>query len=357
MGIYRCPYLFVLSGYLLSRPYLKALSGRYSFPATIPFYVRRLVRIYPPYFAALLVYIGLRGIAHAKMPDFMNMALYTLLFFNYGSQGYFFSINPAFWSLSIEVQFYIILPVIAGAVYLLMHNKRGNSAIFTFVIVLYVIGILSRSVEFLVTRQIIPHPAESIIYFRTLPSYLDLFGAGVLVASLEFIPSVAAKLRHSYTPLLLFTLGSALFLIANIWCSVIGSGPWLTINNFWFSVAFPILLCLGIIFMMIPIVLNWGERMVWLNSRPIVAIGAISYSVYLYHIGIQFFILKTVHLENTISDYGLRNFAYSLISFIPVIVVSAIMYWIIERPCLNYLSKSRSGPRTNNVQTLLAKNG
>jgi peptidoglycan/LPS O-acetylase OafA/YrhL len=40
---------FVLSGYLISSPFLKAIRGRSALPSTGRFYMRRLIRIYPPY--------------------------------------------------------------------------------------------------------------------------------------------------------------------------------------------------------------------------------------------------------------------------------------------------------------------
>jgi peptidoglycan/LPS O-acetylase OafA/YrhL len=102
---------FVLSGYVFA-PYLfgKPLE-------MVPHLVRRFFRLYPLYVCALLTYVVL------KMPDpsalrhfwshlFMLHTLFSL------DVAFFY--NPAFWSLPPEVEFYLLLPLLA----LLMRHWR-----------------------------------------------------------------------------------------------------------------------------------------------------------------------------------------------------------------------------------------
>ena len=47
---------FILSGYLIGKPYLRALLRGERLPGIGGFYMRRLLRIYPPYLVSLLFF-------------------------------------------------------------------------------------------------------------------------------------------------------------------------------------------------------------------------------------------------------------------------------------------------------------
>jgi peptidoglycan/LPS O-acetylase OafA/YrhL len=102
---------FVISGFVFA-PYL---FGRRLQP--VPFLIRRLFRIYPLYVVALLCYAGLHWL-HGAPNDYF----FTHLFFlqTTASLDIAFYYNPALWSLPPEVEFYLVLPLLA----LLMH--RGS---------------------------------------------------------------------------------------------------------------------------------------------------------------------------------------------------------------------------------------
>ena len=94
---------FVLSGFVFA-PYLwgKALSPW-------AFAIRRFFRIYPAYVLALAVYIGLKLQAgHAPLYVWEH-----LTFWHVQSREMAFYYNPPFWSLPAEVEFYLLLPLLA----------------------------------------------------------------------------------------------------------------------------------------------------------------------------------------------------------------------------------------------------
>lgn len=96
---------FVLSGYVF---------GPYFFGRPLawgPHLVRRAFRLYPLYLLALALYVGLKlpdPAATRYVVDHLFMA-HTLR-----SMEIAFFYNPAFWSLPPEVEFYLVLPLIAG---------------------------------------------------------------------------------------------------------------------------------------------------------------------------------------------------------------------------------------------------
>jgi peptidoglycan/LPS O-acetylase OafA/YrhL len=97
---------FVLSGYVFA-PYVfgKPLAAG-------PHFVRRFFRLYPLYAVALLTYAAL------KQPDaaaWKHVGSHLLMLHTLQSQETAFFYNPAFWSLPPEVEFYILLPLLALA--------------------------------------------------------------------------------------------------------------------------------------------------------------------------------------------------------------------------------------------------
>lgn len=97
---------FVLSGYVFA-PYL------FGKPLPLwPHLIRRLFRLYPLYLCALLLYAGLRLPAanawdHFGVHLLMGHTLNTLEIANF--------YNPAFWSLPPELEYYLLLPLLAWA--------------------------------------------------------------------------------------------------------------------------------------------------------------------------------------------------------------------------------------------------
>lgn len=95
---------FVLSGYVFA-PYF------FGKPVdTVPHLVRRFFRLYPLYACALVTY------ALLKLPDpaawrYIWPHLFMLHTFHSLDVAFFY--NPAFWSLPPEVEFYLVLPLLA----------------------------------------------------------------------------------------------------------------------------------------------------------------------------------------------------------------------------------------------------
>ena len=103
---------FVLSGFVFA-PYLfgKPL-------ATGAFGVRRFFRIYPAYFLALLIYFGMAWSDGRELAYWWQHLVFAYL----QSREMAFYYNPVFWSLPSEVEFYLLLPVLAW----LCRVRAGN---------------------------------------------------------------------------------------------------------------------------------------------------------------------------------------------------------------------------------------
>lgn len=94
---------FVLSGFVFA-PYLWGQTLTLK-----AFALRRFFRIYPAYLLALAVYVGLK-LDEGHAPLFVWEHLF---FLQVQSREMAFYYNPPFWSLPAEVEFYLVLPLIA----------------------------------------------------------------------------------------------------------------------------------------------------------------------------------------------------------------------------------------------------
>jgi peptidoglycan/LPS O-acetylase OafA/YrhL len=92
---------FVLSGFCI---HLRAARSR-ALPSLRRFLLRRFWRIYPPYWIALGLFALVAG------PSLTDLAAHAAMVHTL-SERTFFSINPAFWSLATEEQFYLAYPLV-----------------------------------------------------------------------------------------------------------------------------------------------------------------------------------------------------------------------------------------------------
>ncbi len=197
---------FVLSGFLLARPWMTAAAAGAPYPSTGHFFARRARRILPTYWLHLALLIGLilpilRGSFAVLGSEIgqTNLWLHTLLlhFLHPGSSSSL-GLNMALWSLSIEAQFYLLLPVLAP---LFVRNRVMIALPAALLIALlwktYAPGLLmewvylnvspSRLVFFdPVSGHAGPFPPEMMRFFleRQLPGEIIAFALGMAAANL-----------------------------------------------------------------------------------------------------------------------------------------------------------------------------
>lgn len=106
---------FVLSGFLLFLPYAKSLLFETSWPSTRYFYLRRALRILPGYYVSLFLLILLIHPEYLHFDHLTQLTLFLTLFMDSSSTTYR-QINGPFWTLAVEWQFYLLLPLFALAI-------------------------------------------------------------------------------------------------------------------------------------------------------------------------------------------------------------------------------------------------
>jgi exopolysaccharide production protein ExoZ len=115
---------FAISGYLFA-PYLV---GR-PLPV-LPFLTRRFFRLYPLYLVALATYAGLHVLNGQKLE---HLIVHLFFLQTLESREIAFHFNGAFWSLPPEVEFYLVLPILAK----LVRGTRQVTALFAVAVTLH----------------------------------------------------------------------------------------------------------------------------------------------------------------------------------------------------------------------------
>jgi peptidoglycan/LPS O-acetylase OafA/YrhL len=155
---------FVLSGYLITRNLVQLREKTRPARSFFVFYFRRVLRIVPPYYLALVVMMIVQSIS-------MNEAAWYFGFVSNVHDAFFGQVQGVYapmWSIAVEEQFYLIWPVIV-----LLVPMRQLPRVFLAVIA------IAPLVRYLMT----PYGFNAI--YTLMPCRMDLLAMGALFALLE----------------------------------------------------------------------------------------------------------------------------------------------------------------------------
>ena len=104
---------FVVSGFCIHLSFLRGGNNWRNF------FIRRFFRIYPAYLITLmffaLVFPRTRLAFHYVLHDCCQLGSHVMLLHNFSAK-YLFGINPSFWSIAVEIQLYLIYPLLLALV-------------------------------------------------------------------------------------------------------------------------------------------------------------------------------------------------------------------------------------------------
>lgn len=303
LGGFGVDVFFVLSGYIITMRLLaeEQAAGAVDLKA---FYIRRVFRILPPalaYLIVLCVAAQLTRIADFRWQDVAG-ALFFLRNYQtwYGNAGVY---TAHFWSLAIEEHFYFLWP---GLLVLIGRKRAAWAAL---------LGALACAAwrhHDLATHASFHwrwiHPTGTDFPVRT-----DVRLDGLLLGSALAIAFRKDWFRRALEPLPTgFTL--AAFLVALGSTKLTHHLPSLATN-----VLIAAMICLSVVEQR-----GWAHRM--LNARPLVWIGEISYSLYLWQ---QLFLLSPSNSSPPLGRFNLAPWNV-LLSF----VMAAGSFYLLERPMI-----------------------
>ncbi|WP_067673586.1 acyltransferase family protein [Nocardia miyunensis] len=263
---------FGLSGFLLWRPHAAAARGLGTAPSAGRYLLHRAARILPAYWVvvcAVLILLPTAADSAGRRVWLANLALIQVFVPLTLTDGL-----TQMWSLSVEVAFYLVLPLLAFAVVWL----RGRSARWRAPIVL-ALGLISLG------WNLLPVPTPNAIHSDNwLPGYLPWFAAGMLLAELVETP-VARPSRWRRIAANRWAMWS-LAVVALVASSTDLAGPaGLDRGTPWQYVAKMALGALIGFGLLAPLILG-QHRHQWLRSRMAAAIGRWSYGIFIWHLAV-----------------------------------------------------------------------
>ncbi len=180
---------FVLSGFLIFRPFAAANLVGAPRPNLRSYFLRRALRIYPAYWVAFFGLLALGEIQmHGGLRDYLAHLLLVHTYLPERLQTLFDGLGPS-WSLVVEVSFYVVVPILAWML------RRAK-------LVGHVVVLSSLTVSGFVVRYVtIAHPGSGWVksFLGVLPKAFAALAPGMLLAVASLYP--AAKLRRVARPL------------------------------------------------------------------------------------------------------------------------------------------------------------
>lgn len=175
------PLFFVLSGFLIFRPFVAAMIDGRDRPDVRRYAIRRAARIVPAYWVAILIPAALLAwLDHGQARPVEQLPIFLLFAQNYvdaTSQG----LNPPTWTIVVEVSFYVAVPIAAVLLGLAMAKLSGSRARRT-VLAVVCIGLLLLG-GYVLGQCALNGPNHSPLK-DSLLGRLNSFAAGMLVAVL-----------------------------------------------------------------------------------------------------------------------------------------------------------------------------
>jgi peptidoglycan/LPS O-acetylase OafA/YrhL len=185
---------FVLSGFLLARSYLRADFLSRPAPNLWRYYAQRIVRIGPPYWITLLLVLFLftPSLIPADRVYSQNGLLMFLVHLVFGQTAFlpafgWYHIETPFWTLTIEMMFYLALPLMVRA---FVRQRWMVSVPLTLALVLgWLYGCrygFNGLVQLVMDYSIFGFGADSARFFlsHTFPAHLLHFALGITLCNL-----------------------------------------------------------------------------------------------------------------------------------------------------------------------------
>ena len=326
------PIFFVLSGFLLYRPFVLRHLGGGGHPPLARFWVRRAARIFPAYWVALTLvpFVVGRTFVH----DATDATIYYGLLQAYDANRVLGGLYQA-WSLCTELAFYLFLPLYA----LVQGRQQRPPAQQLRRELVGLVGLYLASVAYRVLLLVMGVTGYQ---FTWLPAWLDVFALGMLLAvasawmtTTAVVPRpVAFVMRRPEVAL--GAAVSAFVVVANL-----GMPTGLAPLSSWHRLAGQLLYSVVAVALVAPAVfVTTGRLPALLTSRPLAAVGLVSYSIYLWH---------PAMIDKAVEWTGGRTLAAEagpvfVLALALSFGVAAVSYAVVERPGAT-VSELRSGPQ------------
>jgi peptidoglycan/LPS O-acetylase OafA/YrhL len=292
-------FFFLLSGFILVVAYEKQITQNNL--SVIPFYVKRIARIYPLFLLALLLTLAYHFLIHNEHTRLQQKLPFELMML----QTWFYpgSINYPAWSISCEIFFYLLFPL-----YILkLANIRLQSAIKWAIVILIVTVSCSYFLENISNSIFKEELKQGYLYQHPVFRFPIFFCGNVL--GLMYIKNV----KVPFLQLLgLFLLGCLFVYLWTFKPTHIGS----SFKQVGFLLIYVVLI--------VVLLQNEDFSIKYLSNKLFTALGDISYGIYLLQFPMSSFILVFT------KDFATGT--HFLIYLLALLFTSYFTYQYFEKP-------------------------
>lgn len=290
---------FVISGMILARPFARHYLAGEKRVDLRKYYLRRLTRLEPPYLLSILLLVALVEIyTHGRPgPGFSGHVLATMAYVHTLTYAQL-PINFVAWSLEVEIQFYILAPLVMRFFCIPRKGVRRG----VLLALMLGMGILQL------------HGPEGIRFTGSILYYGNFFLAGLVVADIWTLD--LPDTRHSWKWDITGFAGLGLLFTVPATALAHALLPFLLL-----------LICLAALRSLV------FRR--WLSTPWVAVPGGMCYSIYLLHATVITAVFKVS--RHLILPHALlvENYLIQVLAIgIPVLVVSGVYFRFIEQPCM-----------------------
>ncbi len=279
IGRYGIQLFFMISGFVIFMTINKTEKIK-------DFVISRFSRLYPAYwFAVILTYSATLMIPLPGRMVGLSEALINLSMF----QTWFRipNVDGVYWTLAIELSFYIIMCLLYVSGYI--------KKIVTVSIIWMVIILLTNHIE-----NYYGYKVHAAVKLALILDYGHLFIAGIMFYKLYEDKKLKYLFCIAFSYMVEYKVNSGFLIISGVYF---------------------LLFCF--------LVLN---LLSWLKFKPLVFLGAISYSLYLIHQNVGYIIIRVLY------DRGINNpYLIILIPIVMTIIVAFFMNILVEKPSMRLI--------------------
>jgi peptidoglycan/LPS O-acetylase OafA/YrhL len=299
---------FAISGFVLALPFVRrGILGEGKPIGIKDYFIRRLTRLEPPFVVSLMlfamVHVFLLDEPWAEIQKDFWAGLFYLHGLVFGAPN---PINPVTWSLEVEAQFYVLVPLLFCLVFRFTNILiRIGSILILTIISIYLKGIFTESGN----QQL----------SATILAYFANFSMGILFAFVFVLDKQNWLKMKSY----IFDLVG----LASVFLIFYFYKP----QHIWYN---NVIFNLAVFIMMISAFK--GKLFNYFFTRPwVYVIGGMCYSIYLLHYAFFHFLVPFTSKIQLGMGYKIDYFLQIIIAVPIMLIVTTLFYLLVERPCMD----------------------
>jgi len=326
--------LLMLSGFLLFLPYARHAVEKTPLPRIGEYYRKRAARILPSYLFCILIILFCFALPNGEynsrehlLTDLFAHLTFTHNLFPLSYQST--KLNGALWTLAVEVQFYLIAPLIC--------RVFAKKPFWTYLSMI----LLAFAYRFL---YVLPMDSYS-LHLNRLPAMLDVYANGMLGALIYV--TLCRYMRRSAWKSLLLNAAAVLCVVFIHWLmngQSHASGGYSGIHIGQMIRRFPLSAAGALFLVCAGLGLNGLTRLI--SCRPIRWLSMISYNVYIWHAYLAVRLKQwripayTSPNPNQVGEQPWQT-QYTLLCLLAAVLLGALITCLIEKPAAKLILKPR----------------